>query len=66
MKEYAFDVKLWVTAHVLAKSVPEAKALLKDCVDSFHIETSHPSVQLGSPSHEGNFDLIEIAGEPVE
>ena len=69
-REYAFDVRLWATIRVQAKTEAEARDLIKrhmhcaDCNGGAWPDGS-PILFEASPE-DGEPDLIEIDGEAVE
>mgnify|MGYP001158833262 CR=1 FL=1 len=65
MKEYAFDVKLFAVARVMANSEAEAIEKLHNVVDCIDIGYDANDVRLTEASTEGDPDLVEIDGEAV-
>ena len=72
MKTYSFDVKLWATAHVTARSEKEAREAMAIALSSVDISMDHTDIDgCNVKVHEaciedgGNDELVEIDGEAV-
>ena len=65
MKEYAFDIRLWAIARVMAESEAEAQEKLAEANCS-SLSLKHDGVSLAEMSVElGSFELFEVDGKPV-
>ena len=64
--EFAFDVKMWAVARVIADSELEARRKLANYANALDIGMVTPDgVNFTEASSEGEFDLFEIDGEFV-
>lgn len=67
--EYAFDVKLLASIRVKASSEAEARVMLKeafDCADTNFGAWPNGDPILAEASTDGDADLYEIDGTPVD
>ena len=68
MNEYLFDIKLLAAIRVNAASEAEARTLILECFDCACVNAGawpNGDPILFEASARGNFNLIEINGEPT-
>jgi hypothetical protein len=67
-REYAFDVKLWAVARVIATSEEEARKKMAEELGCLPVDYDNNDVRVTSASIEdsGEDDLVEVDGEDVQ
>lgn len=67
MPRFTFDVKLWATVYVQAKSEKETRAKMREYLSDFSINHDHDGLSIEGMSAENTNEdeLVEIDGEAV-